>query len=152
MRLRAATGRAFVDSNVLVYVFDADAVPKQTRARNLVIDHLGSETLALSTQVLLEFFWTVTRKPEIPLPSPVASGFARQLLAAHVVVPSADLVLAAMDRCGTGALSVWDALILEAAEWCGADVLYTEDKRLLQASAGLEIVDPFSGVGEQATD
>jgi predicted nucleic acid-binding protein len=151
MRLRAATGRAFVDTNVLVYVFDADAAPKQTRARGLVIDHLGAETLALSTQVLLEFFWTVTRKPEIPLPRAVASGFARQLLAAHVVVPSTDLVLAAMDRSGAGELSVWDALILEAAEWCGADVLYTEDKRLLQARAGLEVVDPFSGLGEQQT-
>jgi len=152
MRLRAASGRVFVDTNVLVYVFDADALLKQTRARNLVIDHLGSETLALSTQVLLEFFWTVTRKPEIPLPRTVASAFARQLLAAHVVVPSPDLVLAAVDRSGAGALSVWDALILEAAEWCGADVLYTEDKHLLQASAGLEIVDPFCGVSEQAAE
>ena len=152
MRPQAGGARAFVDTNVLVYVFDPEAMAKQTRARNLVIDHLGAGTLALSTQVLSEFYWTVTRKPEIPLPHAVAAGFARQLLAAFVVAPSADLVVAAMERTGASPLSVWDALILEAAESCGAGVLYTEDKHLLSVSAGLEIVDPFAGLGEPAAD
>ena len=152
MRLRAVGAHAFLDTSILVYVFDADAVAKQTRARSLVIDHLGSGTLALSTQVLLEYYWTVTRKPEIPLPRPVAERLARQLLAASVVVPSAELVVAAMERSGATSLSVWDALILEAAESCGASVLYTEDKHLLSVIAGLEIVDPFAGLHEQSAD
>jgi len=152
MRLRAANERVFTDTNVLVYVYDPDAAAKQLRARDLLIDHLGAGTLALSTQVLLEFYWTVTRKPEVPLPHPVAAGFTRQLLAAHVVTPSADLVFAAMERSSAGSLTVWDALILEAAESCGAGVLYTEDKRLLSADAAIEIVDPFAGSDEQAND
>ena len=152
MRPQAGAERVFVDTNVLVYVFDPEALEKQTCARNLVIDHLGAGTLALSTQVLLEFYWTVTRKPEIPLPHAVAAGFARQLLAAHVVTPSADLVVAAMERSGASPLSIRDALILEAAESCGAGVLYSEDKHLLSASAGIAIVDPFAGLGEQAVD
>jgi len=152
MRLRAGAERVFIDTNVLVYVYDPDALAKQTCARNLVIDHLGSGTLALSTQVLLEFYWTVTRKPEVPLPHPVAAGFARQLLAAHVVPPSAELAVAAMERRGASPLTIWDALILEAAESCGASVLYTEDKHLLSVSAGIAIVDPFAGLGEPATD
>ncbi|MCX6363558.1 MAG: PIN domain-containing protein [Actinobacteria bacterium] len=152
MRPQAVVERVFLDTNVLVYVFDPDAVAKQTCARGLLLDHLGSSTLALSTQVLLEFYWTVTRKPEIPLPHAVAAGFARQLLAAHVVTPSAALVAAAIERSGASTLSIWDALILEAAESCGASVLYTEDKHLLSARAGIEIVDPFVGLGEPATD
>ena len=152
MRLRAGAERAFVDTSVLVYVFDPDAPAKQTRARNLVIDHLGSGTLALSTQVLLEFYRTVTRKPEIPLPHAVAAGFARQLRAAHIVTPSAELVVAAMERSAESPLTIGDALILEAAESCGASVLYTEDKNLLSVSAGCKIVDPFAGLGEQAAD
>ena len=152
MRLRAGAERVFVDSGVLVYVYDPDAPAKQTCARDLVIDHLGSGTLALSTQVLLEFYWTVTRKPEVPLPHPVAVGFARQLLAAHVVTPSADLVVAAMERRGASPLTIWDALILEAAESSGASVLYTEDEHLLSVSSGIAIVDPFAGLAEQATD
>jgi predicted nucleic acid-binding protein len=152
MKLAAGVERVFVDTNVLVYVFDPDALAKQTRARNLVIDHLGSGTLALSTQVLLEFYWTVTRKPEFPLAHPVAAGFVRQLLAAHVVAPSAGLVVAAVERTGAGPLTIWDALILEAAESCGTSVLYTEDRHLLAVSSGIEIVDPFASLGEQATD
>ena len=152
MRLRAGAERAFVDTSVLVYVFDPDSPAKQTRARNLVIDHLGSGTLALSTQVLLEFYRTVTRKPEVPLPHPVAAGFARQLLAAHVVAPSADLAVAAMERSGASPLTIWDALVLEAAESYGASVLYTEDKHLLSVSAGIAVVDPFAGLGEQPAD
>jgi predicted nucleic acid-binding protein len=152
MRTQAGVERVFVDTNVLVYVFDPDAMAKQRCARNLVIDHLGAGTLTLSTQVLLKFYWTVTRKPEIPLPHAVAAGFARQLLAAHVVTPSADLVVAAMERSDASPLSIWDALILEAAESCGASVLYTEDKHLLSVSSGMEIVDPFAGLGEPAAD
>jgi len=152
MSLRAGSLRAFVDTNVLVYVFDPDAVAKQRCARTLVLEHLGSSTLALSTQVLLEFYWTVTRKPEIPLPHAVAIAFARQLLAAHVVAPSPDLVAAAMERSGSGTLSIWDALILETALSCGATVLHTEDKHLLSVTADLEIVDPFAGLDEQAAD
>jgi predicted nucleic acid-binding protein len=152
MRTQAGVERVFVDTNVLVYVFDHDALAKQTCARNLVIDHLGAGTLALSTQVLLEFYWTVTRKPEIPLPHPVAAGFARQLLAAHVVTPSADLVVAAMERSGASPLSIWDALILEAAESCGASVLYTEDNHLQSVSAALEIVDPFAGLPQRTAE
>ena len=116
-----------------------------------MLEHLGASTLALSTQVLLEFYWTVTRKPEIPLPHAVAVAFARQLLAAHVVAPSPDLA-AAMERSGSGTLSVWDALILETALSCGATVLYTEDKHVLSLTADLEIVDPFAGLDEQAAD
>jgi predicted nucleic acid-binding protein len=152
MKLRAANERVFLDTNVLVYVYDPDAAAKQSRARTLLVDHLGSGTLALSTQVLLEFYWTVTRKPEVPLPHPVAAGFTRQLLAAHVVTPSADLVVAAMERSSAGSLTVWDALILEAAESCGATVLYTEDEHLLSASPALEIIDPFAGSGERVND
>ena len=152
MRPQAGVERVFVDTNVLVYVFDPDALAKQTCARSLVIDHLGSSTLALSTQVLLEFYWTVTRKPEIPLPHAVAAGFARQLLAAHVVTPSADLVVAAMERTGASPLTIWDALILEAAESCGANVLLTEDQHLLSVNAGIEIVDPFADLDERLED
>src|SRR5450756_2264007 len=124
MRVQAGAERAFVDTNVLVYVYDPDAMAKQTCARNLVIDHLGSGTLALSTQVLLEFYWTVTRKPEVPLPQPVAAGFARQLLAAHVVTPSADLVVAAMERSGVSPHISYHAPTQEPAGSCGASVLY----------------------------
>ena len=38
----------FVDTNVLVYLFDADSPEKQVRARQILADH--RENISLSTQ------------------------------------------------------------------------------------------------------
>lgn len=152
MTALADIDRVFVDTNVLVYVYDPDAPAKRTRARSLLIDHLGGGTLALSTQVLLEFYWTVTCKPQVPIPHAVAASFVRQLLKAHVVAPSPDLALAAIERSGRDKLPIWDAFIIEAAESCGAEILYSEDRHLLAASTGIEVVDPFAGLPPRDAD
>lgn len=55
----------FVDTNVLVYLFGADAPNKQARARELRRN--GRDCLAVSVQVPGEFYVTVTRKLAKPL-------------------------------------------------------------------------------------
>jgi predicted nucleic acid-binding protein len=152
MTVRLSLDRAFMDTNILVYVYDPEAPAKRDRARALVIDHLGNGTLALSTQVLLEFYWTVTRKPEVPIPHAVAAGLAGQLLTAHVVAPSAELALAAIERSGRDSLPIWDAFILEAAESCGAATLYTEDRHLAGVPTALSVVDPFADLPRPDAD
>ncbi|NBC12189.1 MAG: PIN domain-containing protein, partial [Gammaproteobacteria bacterium] len=54
----------FLDTNVLVYIFDGDEPDKQAVARQLLRD---SGEIRLSTQVLSEFYVTVTRKLARPL-------------------------------------------------------------------------------------
>jgi predicted nucleic acid-binding protein len=147
-----SSDRAFIDTNILVYVYDPEAPAKRDRARGLVMDHLGNGTLVLSTQVLLEFYWTVTRKPEVPIPHVVAAGLARQLLKANVVAPSPELALAAIERSGRDDLPIWDALIIEAAESSGATILYTEDRHFAGVPTALRVVDPFAGLQEQDAD
>ncbi len=62
----------FVDTNVLVYVFDTSEPDKQKIAHNL-LDTLGcASNLTLSTQVLQEFFVAVTRKLKPPLAAETA--------------------------------------------------------------------------------
>jgi len=136
--------RVFLDSHVLIYMVDHDAPRKRDIARALVLDHLGAGSLALSTQVLQEFFWTTTRRLEVPLSPAAARALAQQLHSAHIVAPSVDMVLAAMVRVEECGAPIWDALILTAAESCGADVLYTEDKHLLRLESPVRIVDPFA--------
>src|SRR5712691_9759812 len=51
--------RTFVDTNVLVYSVDRGAPDKRARART-VLAELG-DAIVISTQVLLEFYVTVTR-------------------------------------------------------------------------------------------
>src|SRR5512144_1677700 len=59
--------RTFVDTNVFVYAVDRHAARKRARAQTLLLT-LGS-SIVLSTQVLQEFFVTVTRKLPVPLSS-----------------------------------------------------------------------------------
>ena len=65
----------FVDTNVLLYAYDADAGDRHEAAFALV-DRLWRERRgALSIQVLQEFYVNVTRKAATPLaPSPRPSG------------------------------------------------------------------------------
>ncbi|HEY2296054.1 MAG TPA: PIN domain-containing protein [Thermoanaerobaculia bacterium] len=54
--------RVFFDTNVLVYLFDTDSPAKQAQARDLLTEHARSGRIVLSSQVLQEFYVTVTRK------------------------------------------------------------------------------------------
>lgn len=143
-----AAGRVFLDTNVLVYAHDASEPRKRDLARALLLDHLGAGTLSVSTQALSEYYSVVTTRGEHRLSPAAAAWLIDQLPAGAVVAPTLHTLRAAVRRCRSSAgLSVWDALLLETAREAGADVLFTEDRRLLRAVAddpgGLRAVDPF---------
>jgi predicted nucleic acid-binding protein len=58
--------RVFLDTNVLVYLFDADEPVKQRRVHDLMSNRDLRARLILSTQVLQEFYVCVTRKLAAP--------------------------------------------------------------------------------------
>lgn len=129
----------FIDTNVLVYLFDADAPAKQAIARELV----AAGRLVLSSQVLSEFYVTVTRKLARPL-DPVRAGRAvADLCALPIRDVTAHLVQAAIRRCAATPLSYWDALILETALDAGATTLLTEDLQHGQVVGTLRVHNPF---------
>jgi predicted nucleic acid-binding protein len=70
------TAKVFVDSNILVYAHDADGGPKQkivaAQVRALWEDQSGR----ISTQVLQEFYITVTQK----VGNPLVKGNAREIV------------------------------------------------------------------------
>ena len=57
------TGRSFVDTNVVVYA--ADESPAERAKHDAAVELLAREpeSLVLSTQVLQEFYYAVTRRP-----------------------------------------------------------------------------------------
>ena len=59
-----------LDTNIVVYAYDRSAGLKRRKARKILIDLWKSGLGVLSTQVIQEFFVTVTRK----LPKPMGSG------------------------------------------------------------------------------
>jgi predicted nucleic acid-binding protein len=141
-------GKTFVDTNVLVYLFDENAPEKQEIAQRRVAELVADDHLLLSTQVLQEFYVAVTRKLEKPLSEDEAQEAVRQLVINPVVGIDTALVLGAIDLSRQHRLSLWDALILKAALDSGCHVLLTEDLQHGWEIQGLRVENPFRGVGK----
>jgi predicted nucleic acid-binding protein len=135
----------FIGTNVLVYLFDADAPEKKERA----LEQFATITLAgqavLSTQVLQEFFVIVTRTLQTPLPIDPAEQVVAELSSLPIVSVDAPLVLRAIARQRTNGYAFSDSLIIEAAVAGGAERLLTEDLQHGQIVDGLRIENPFMG-------
>lgn len=132
--------RAFVDTNVVVYAFDRGEPRKQARARELLAGRMTTD-LVVSTQVLQEFYVATTTRLRPPVdPADAASAVARLALL-PVVSIDPGLVQAAIETSRSNRVSLWDALVIEAARVANADVLLTED--LNDGQDGVRVVDPF---------
>lgn len=138
------TDRVFLDTNVLVYVFDRDAPAKQRRARDLLERHRNA--IVLSTQVLQEFYVTVTRKLGRPLPEADAEATVRDLTVFDVVALDTDLVLRGIARARANRLSIWDALVIEAALTRGCTTLLSEDLQAGRRFGPLRVENPFAAM------
>lgn len=134
--------RCFVDTNVLIYLFDNDSPGKQARAQALFDKE--KDRIVLSTQVLGEFYVNVARKLEQPLPQDAAARAVEDFSRFDVQSVTAELVLAAVRRSRSSLLSYWDSLIVETARNAGASILFTEDLQHGQEIDGLRIVNPFA--------
>lgn len=131
----------FVDTNVLLYSVDDNDLRKQRIAGDL-IEKLGrSKTGVLSTQVLLEFAYNLTRKYKVNRinASLMTSAYAQW----PVVDSDVSLVLQALARSAEHQLSIWDAMVIEAALRAEAQTLYTEDLTHGQCFGTLTVVNPF---------
>jgi predicted nucleic acid-binding protein len=71
--------RRFLDTNILVYLFDTDSPKKKATVTGLFEREGASGLLILSTQVLQEFYVVVTRKLARPLSPEVAERAVRVL-------------------------------------------------------------------------
>jgi predicted nucleic acid-binding protein len=135
--------RAFFDTNVLVYLFDDRDPEKKTRAQQVFAEESERGRAVLSTQVLQEFYWAVTRKLATPLSEEVAEQRVRDFCELPLVRVDAPMILAAIARSRSQGLSLWDALILEAALRAGARRLLTEDLQHGQRFGNLRVEIPF---------
>lgn len=135
--------RVFLDTNVLVYLFDADDPAKQRRVQALLSNRELRAQIMLSTQVLQEFYVAVTRKLATPLSLDAAFQAVQDLTSFPIVQIDTPLILLAIQRSNTAKLSFWDALILEAALIAGAAVLYSEDFQDGAVYGRLRVANPF---------
>jgi len=135
--------RTFLDTNVLVYLFDADSPEKQARARDALRERVDAGAAVVSTQVLQEFFVTVTRKLARPLPAAEAEAALRSLSELPVVAVDTEQILAAAVSSRRDRISFWDALILTAASTAGCEEVLSEDLQHGRSFGRVRVVDPF---------
>jgi predicted nucleic acid-binding protein len=133
--------RSFFDTNVLVYTDDRAVPAKQRRAIELVAGHRRAGTGVLSSQVLQEYFVTVTRKLRVD--AKIARRKVELLAEFDLVVPDLDDILAAIDLHRLHGFSFWDALVLRAAKESACTTLYSEDLQAGRVIDGVKIVNPF---------
>ncbi len=141
MSPQGANSRIFLDTNILVYSDDPRAPVKQTKAINLIKDHLRSRAGVVSLQVLQEYFVSATGK--LRLDSELAKRRVEVFARLQVAEPTVGDILAAIDLHRLHGLSLWDALILRSAKQSGCRVLLTEDMQHGQVVDGVKIVNPF---------
>lgn len=135
-------GRAFLDTNVLVYAVDVADERRRGIARE-VLARRADRGLVVSTQVLSEFLVAVRR-----LAVPVAPERALALVAGlvrgvEVHVPSVADILAAAELAARDGIHHYDAMIVQAALSSGCDVLLTEDLQHGRDFGGVVVTDPF---------
>jgi predicted nucleic acid-binding protein len=135
--------KVFVDSNILVYAHDVDSGAKHIKARRVIAELWDSGAGFLSTQVLQEFYVTVTRKIRKPLAPSEARAIIRDfsLWVRSFLTPAT--VVRASEVSETWQISFWDGLIVAAAEQNGATELWSEDISHGQTIAGVKVRNPF---------
>ncbi len=134
----------FVDTSVLVYAYDADAGVKHVKAQKVLRDCWETESGCISTQVLQEFYVTVTRK----LSKTVSPKSAREVIQTYrawpVYRPTIEDVISASELQERHSLSFWNALIIISAQTSGATILMTEDLQDGRQIGSLKIINPLT--------
>jgi len=133
----------FVDTNVFVYARDSSRPAKQSVADRWIAHLWQTGTGRLSSQVLSEFYDTVTSKLDPGLTRGEARADVRDLMAWRPVPITGELVTEAWEIQDRLQFSYWDALIVAAARSAGCDQLLTEDLQHGQDLGGIVVVDPF---------
>lgn len=135
------TAEFFFDTNILLYAYDTDAGEKRTRALALVAGAFSQPTrYALSVQVLQEFFVNFTRKGQS---DETAATLIDDFSHWQIIANTHDLFLNGLQARARWQLSLWDAMIIAAAEQAGAATLYTEDLNHGQRYGTVRAINPF---------
>lgn len=133
---------AFLDTNVLLYAVSRmpDDQKKRVRAWEL-IDGGG---LAVSLQVLQEFYVQVTRLTRADrLTHEEAMEFLKTWRRFPVQETTLALLDSGLELQARHRFSFWDSMIVAAARAQGCDVLWTEDMQDGRIVDGMRIANPF---------
>lgn len=132
----------FVDTNVLLYAI-SKASDEAAKAE-IAIDLLKLDDLALSVQVLQEFYVQATRRGKSDaLSHDQAASLIESFLRYRVQSNTVSIMRAALATRERFQISYWDASVIEAARTLGCDEVLSEDLNDGQSYEGVVVVNPF---------
>jgi predicted nucleic acid-binding protein len=132
----------FLDTNILLYAISND--PAESAKAETARAIMESRDLALSTQVIQEFYVQATRssRPD-PLTSAQALGLVQSFMRFPIQEISMAVVLLAMANREKYQLSYWDAALIEAARVMRCDLVLSEDMGHGLDYDGIAVTNPF---------
>ena len=133
----------FLDTNILVYAHDLDAGDKHDVAAKIIYQLWESKNGVLSTQVLQEFYVTLTKKMPRPLNKVATRKILREYFSWQVVINDLQIIFQASEIEEAYRISFWDALIVSAAYSKNVATIITEDLNHGQYIKGIFIQNPF---------
>lgn len=137
-------GRILVDTNILVYAYDRSEAEKQGQALSILEQLVTAKTGVISTQVLAEFFVTVTRKIQLPLSAAQAYVRIQNYLRSWTVIEvNGWVVLEAVRGVRDYQFSYWDAQIWATAKSNQIAVVYSEDFNTGVVIEGVQFINPL---------
>ena len=139
------SAEVLIDTNVLVYAFDSDEADKQRQAE-IVLDRLVVRgTACVSSQVLGEFYVTVTRRfPKSMHPEVAARHAERFSELFEVYGGGLQVVLEALRGVLRHRLSFYDAQIWAVARLNHVPIVLSEDFSNGAEIEGVRFANPFA--------
>jgi predicted nucleic acid-binding protein len=136
--------RFFLDTNIFAYSFDTSVASKVRRARELIVQGIGTRKGVVSYQVVQEFFNLALRKFAQPMTAGEAEQYLHAVFRPLLAVQSSQALFSqALRLQERHRLSWYDSLIISAALESQCAILYTEDLQHGQRFEELQIKNPF---------
>lgn len=143
------TVKSFVDTNILVYARDITE-PEKQRSAQILLDALwAGRNGRLSTQILNEYFVTVTKKIHHHLSKEEAwedVSLYKEWRPLPINMEVLDTAYHVQRQYG---LSWWDALVVSAASQLKCEIIYSEDLSHTQLYLGIKVLNPFKSNGSK---
>lgn len=136
--------KVFLDTNVLVYAYDVSHPAKKERAEKVLTETMARDTGVISSQVLGEFFVTVTQRIQKPLSDKKALDLLELFSNWDVMEVDATMVLKAIEFRMRWKISYWDSLILAAAHRSDCHTVLSENFSQKQKYGTIRIRNIFS--------
>jgi len=138
------TGKVFIDTNILVYAYDPSEPEKQEKAITFLDQLVSNDQGLISTQVLSEFYVTITGKISNSLTAVEAAERIKNFCQVWQVLPLNEIiVLEAVRGVQTHSFSYWDSLIWATARLNQVAVIASEDFSDGSFIEGIRFMDPL---------